>query len=126
MLLGLMSRWMTCHRQDQCPGEIGGRVGQHVRSIRDYNALGCRGGEVDVVVPHGIVGEDLQSGCGGQQGRIDAIGQGADGRVRVVESCVEGLPRRRDVAWLVQELELLAGGRHDRIGQQPGDIERGT
>jgi len=48
--------------EDQRPGEIGGRVGEDVGSVRDRDAAHLGGHDVHVVVPHGAVRHDLQLG----------------------------------------------------------------
>src|SRR5438876_1845554 len=47
---------------DQRPGEIGGRVGEDVGSVRDRDAAHLGGHDVHVVVPHGAVRHNLQLG----------------------------------------------------------------
>jgi hypothetical protein len=49
-------------REDQRPREIGDRLGEHVRSVRDDDPLRFRVGDVDVVVADGDIGGDLQAG----------------------------------------------------------------
>ena len=46
--------------EDQRPGQIGGRVGQHVRRVGHDDAALARGRDVDVVVADGGVRDDLQ------------------------------------------------------------------
>ena len=56
-------------REDQAPGEIRTRIGEHVGRVRDRNAARPAGGNVDVVVANGHVGDDLQLRPGGIQHR---------------------------------------------------------
>ena len=86
-------------RQDQRPGEIGDRLGQHVRRVGDDDAARPRVGDVDVVVADGDVRDRLQRRRGVDDGPVDRVGEQADERV------LAGHPRSQ----LVGRNRALAG-----------------
>ena len=86
-------------REDQAPGEIGARVGQHVGRVGHDNAARAAGGDVDVVVADGDVGDDLQLRPGGIEHRgIDRFGEQADDRVLAADALQQLLARDRAAA----------------------------
>ncbi len=71
-------------REQQEEGEIGGGLVEHPRRVADRDPELGSGGEVDVVVAHGHVGDDLQPRRARPQDvGVDAIGEDADHRVHV-------------------------------------------
>ena len=96
-------------REDHRPGEVGDRFGQDVRRVGDDDAAGARVRDVDVVVPDGDVGDDLQLRRRVDGGAIDRVGEQADERVLV------GDPRpqfgRRDGG--VARVEIHLAGRFE-------------
>ena len=86
-------------REDQAPGEIGARVGQHVGRVGDGDAARAAGRHVDVVVADRDVGDDLQLRARGIEHRgIDRVGQQADDRVLAGDALQQLLARDRLVA----------------------------
>jgi hypothetical protein len=55
-------------REDEQHGQIGGGVGENARCIADDDLVAGRGGNVDVVVTHGVVGDSRQFRLGEQVG----------------------------------------------------------
>ena len=91
-------------RQEQPDRELGGRPGEHVRRVRDHDAVPARRVEVDVVDSDAVVGDDPELGPGGvEEVVVDSRGQHGDDPVRT---------RRR-----VDELEVA----DDRLLHFPGD-----
>ena len=65
------------------PGELRVGFGQHVRRVGDDDAALAHGGDVDVVVADGDVGDDLQRRRRVHELAVDPVGQHADQRVLV-------------------------------------------
>ena len=71
-------------REQQEEGEIGGGLVEHPWRVADRDPELGSGGDVDVVVAHGHVGDDLQPRRARPQDvGVDAIGEDADDRVDV-------------------------------------------
>ena len=63
----------ACCRQEQRPGKIRSSIRQDVRSVRDDQATLSSGSKVDIIVPDGIVRQNLESN-GGMNGLcVDAV-----------------------------------------------------
>jgi len=60
-------------REDQRPGQIGRRVGEHVRGIGHPDAAGGAGRDVDVVVSDSVIGDDAQPRGGLEQLLVHAV-----------------------------------------------------
>ncbi len=65
--------------EDQSPGQIGGRIRQHIRRIRDNQSASVGGIQVDVVIAHGVVGQNPQPGGRFDQAGVDPVRKGHDG-----------------------------------------------
>jgi hypothetical protein len=104
--------------ENQRPGQVGGRVGQHAGRIRDDHPAVARGRRVDVVIAYGGVRDDLQLGARVDDRLVDGIGDHADKRLFAGDSRNE-LVVRHDVDALFAVLIDVT----DRF--EPGENRRG-
>jgi hypothetical protein len=66
-------------RQDEAPGEVSARIGQHVGRVGRDDAAGAAGVEIEVVVANRDIGHHPELRPGGVQHLvIDAVGQKTD------------------------------------------------
>ena len=112
------------HERDR---EVGRRVGEHARRVREADAAAADGLDVDVVVADRDVGHDPQLLAGGVEERVvDAVVQHHDDRVRPADRGVELLRRERPV--LLGDPDVGAGlaqRGERRLGQAAGDDDPG-
>ena len=113
--------------EDQRPGEIGGRLGQHVRRVGDDDAALARRGDVDVVVADGDVRNDLQVAAGVDHRAVDRVGQQRmtrrllAGSARI--SCVRATAARRSLRSTSHGASSVATA-HAREGIRRGERGR--
>ncbi len=83
--------------EEEGEGEVGGGFVEYAGGVgRPDAGGGCRGG-IDVVVAHGHVRDDAQAWGGGEQGRVDGVGDKGQGGVSLAEAFAEGVGRGREV-----------------------------
>jgi len=68
----------TCGGEDQRPSEIGRRIGEDVRCVRDNDAASFCGLHIDVVIADRIIRQNLQSAGRFNGSGVDAVRQGDD------------------------------------------------
>ena len=109
-------------RQDERPRELGGRLREHVRRVRDDDAARACGGNIDVVVADGDVRHDFEIGRRVEHVGVDRIGQDAHQPLFPLQSPHElvGGQGQRAVVQLnaAAGLELRLDRRRDPAGQQ--------
>ena len=66
------------HGEQQRPGKVGRRVGEHAGRVGHDDAAARGRGDVDVVVADGDVGHDLQLGALGEERVVDPVGEQRD------------------------------------------------
>ena len=87
------------HRQDQRPGEVGARIGQHVGRVGDRHAARAAGRHVDVVVAHRDGGHDLHLRSRRVKHRhVDGVGEQAHQRLLARDALQQLVARDRGVA----------------------------
>ena len=89
--------------EQQRPGVIGGRVGQHIRGVADKHTALAGRRDVDVVVADREVRDDAQTRVPVEHGAIDAIGEQSDGAVASLQQGIELVRARREL--LIPELD---------------------
>ena len=88
----------ACHHEHERHREVGGGVGQHPRGIGHSDPSGPTGGNVDVVVSNGHVGNHPQGRCRVEERLIDSVGEQGDRVVGGGELLVTHLGRDHLVA----------------------------
>ena len=108
--------------EDQRPGEIRGRVGKHVGSVRADDALRDGVRHVEVVVADGDVGDDLQRGSGGIDGRpVDAAPQQDDDARLALEPLVQLFGGQRQLACMQVHFVVGRQAGNGRSGETASD-----
>jgi hypothetical protein len=74
------------YRKQQCPGEIRRGVGEDIGCVADNDPSLTGGGDIDVVIAHCVVGDDLETGGVRQQGRVHMLGKRRNHGVRLGKS----------------------------------------
>ena len=108
------------HRQNQRPRELGGRLGQHIRCVGHDDVSRVSGGDVDVVVTDGDVGDDLQIRRRRQHVCIHWIGQDADQPLLALQPVDELRGRQRRPAVIQLDVAASFELRQDRRGNPAG------
>ena len=67
---------------EQCPSEVGCRIGEYTGCVRDGEAELGRGLHIDIVVAHGVVGDAAQPLTGGEHVAVHGLRQERDEHVR--------------------------------------------
>jgi hypothetical protein len=106
--------------EDQPPGELRDRLGQHVWRVRHDDAPLLRRRNVDVLVAHGDVRDDLQAIAGCEDVFRNAVGQQADERILAHQSPLQLL--RGHGGRAVVQVDQVRRGKHpeDRRRNAPG------
>ena len=108
--------------QDQGHRDVGGRVREHARRVRDDHAARRAGGHVDVVVAHRHVRDDAQLRPGGrEEGLVDAIVQERHHGVCARDRGVQLLDRQSGLLLMRLELARLAQDLEGRLGHAARD-----
>ena len=89
--------------------DVGGRVREHARRVRDEHAAGGAGGHVDVVVAHGHVRDDAQLRAGRvEEGVVDSVVEQRDDGIRAGDCRVQLVDRQRRLLRVRVQLARLA------------------
>ena len=110
------------HGQDQRHRHVGGVFGQHIGRVGDGDALGARGGQIDMVDAGAEIGEQLQIGSGlADQRRIDPVGHGRHQHVGGFHRGRQIGGAHRPVVVIEPRVEQLHHSRLDRFGKLARD-----
>ena len=121
----LGGRQATCRGQGQRQRQLGGGVGEDVRSVGGDDLPIAAGLEVDVVVADGEVGDQPQAGAGGiEQLRADGDGRVGDDRVDPCGELADLLRGRPQAA--LTNLATLGDPLGPRGRDQAGDQDCGA
>jgi hypothetical protein len=107
---------------EQRPGEIGGGVGEHTRSVAHRDAAGGGGSQVNIVDAHGHLADDLKTwrGCL-QQRRIDRVSEQGEQAGHGLGPLQQQLVRRRQLAGPDVHVGHRAQGGQARLENLPGN-----
>ncbi len=101
--------------QDQRPGQVGGGFIEHAGGIGDGDLAARTGGEVDVVVADADVGDDAQSGRGGEDFVVNALGDQGDERIFAGDAAQDFGARRAFGPVPVVDVEMFGQARARRV-----------
>ncbi len=101
--------------------EIGRRVGEHVRRVRDGDPAGLGGLDVDVVEADAEIGHQLRpAGLGGEHLVGDLVGDGGEEGIRASEGFPQAVHRQRSVLRIEARVELAGERLMHRLGEAAG------
>ncbi len=95
--------------EQQRPGEVRRRLGQHAGRIRDWNAQRGRRGDIDVVEADGVVGDAAQPGRGFEQRAVDALREQREHHVGGGDAGRERRRRQRGLVVRLTHIDRDAG-----------------
>ena len=107
--------------ENQRPGEVGNRLGQHVGRVGDDDTARRRVSDVDVVEADRNIGDDLQLRRGVDHRAIDCVGQQRHERILVSDPRAELVRCNGRVAAIEIHAACRFELREDRRGKTPRD-----
>ena len=113
------------HRQDKRHGHVGGVFGQNARCVGDGDAFVGGGLDVDIVHAGAEIGDQFQVGTGlGDQGRIDAVGDGGNQDIGGGDCFRQPGRAHRRIFMIEPRIKQLAHAGFHRFGQLAGDDDK--
>ena len=96
------------HGEDQRHGHIGGIVGQHAGGVRHQHATLARGGDINVIDPGPVIGDQLEPLARlGDQRRVDLIGDGGHQHIGLTHRRAQFLAGHRPVIFAQGHVKQL-------------------